>query len=342
MGRMSMRKSRRQARASLTPIALFLAALASGAAGCKPAAQAPPERVTIAYATLPNSALLAVAWQKGYFTEEGLEAVPQPHPFGKIAMEALIAGKADFATSADIPVLFAVLKGEPIAPVGVIQTSSKNEAIVALKSRGISTLADLRGKRIGMTPGTNGEYLLDAYLTAQLIRRDEVTAVPLAPDAMIGALRAGAVDAISTWNPIVAEARKAFGADAVTLADTRLYTELFFLSTQRAFASSRPEAVRKVLRALLKAEGFIAGNRAESVALAADFLKLDPVSLGEIWDDFEFRLTLGQEVVVTLENEARWAIKRGLTPATAVPNFLDRIYLDGLATVKPEAVTILR
>jgi NitT/TauT family transport system substrate-binding protein len=43
-----------------------------------------------------------------------------------------------------------------------------------------------------------------------------------------------------------------------------------------------------------------------------------------------------------MEDEARWMIENKLTTKTTIPNFLDYLYLDGLLTVKPEAVNIIR
>ncbi len=313
-------------------------------AGCREGAKPPAvplQRVTIACATIPNSALLAVAWKKGYFAEEGLDALPQTHPFGKPAMEALTAGKADFATSADIPIMFSIMKGEKIAPVAVIQTSTKNETIFARKDRGISTPGDLKGKRIGMTPGTTSEFFLDSFLMTRLIGMNGVVTVPLKPEEMLPALQAGTVDAVSTWNPYVLQMQKSFGTGGVSFQDKNVYTEMFCLSSLREYAARNPEIVKKLLRALLKAEAFMAQHPDLSVELAADFLKIDRGLLAEIWGIYDFRVTLGQDLILTLENQSRWAIKSRLTPATTVPNYLEYIYLDGLLAVKPEAVTIL-
>ncbi len=43
-----------------------------------------------------------------------------------------------------------------------------------------------------------------------------------------------------------------------------------------------------------------------------------------------------------MEDEARWAMKEGLTDKKEVPNYLDFIFMDALELVKPEAVTIIR
>jgi len=313
-------------------------------AGCredaKPAA-APLQRVTIACAAVPHSALLAVAWKKGYFAEEGLEAVLQAHPFGKVALDAVLAGEADFATAAEIPVLFAILKGERISPLAVIATSTTDEAIFARKDRGILAPGDLKGKRIGVTPGTSGEYFLDSYLMARLTALSEVTAVALKPEEMLPALRAGTLDAAAIWQPHLLQMQKAFGSEGITFYDKQIYTEMFCLSAHREYATRNPEVVKKLLRALVKADAFVAQQPDLAVELAADFFKIDRSMLAEIWKSFDFRVTLGQDLVLTLENESRWAIKNKLTAATSVPNYLEYIYLDGLLAVKPAAVTIL-
>jgi NitT/TauT family transport system substrate-binding protein len=69
---------------------------------------------------------------------------------------------------------------------------------------------------------------------------------------------------------------------------------------------------------------------------------MDRPLLDEIWDSFNFRVTLEQALLVSLENQAAWAAKRKITDARDVPNFLDFIYIDGLSAVKPSAITIIR
>src|SRR5664279_5790033 len=65
----------------------------------------PPEKITIAYSTASNAILMYIAFAKGFLAEEGLDATPQPHAFGKLALNAVLAGKADLATAADTPLV---------------------------------------------------------------------------------------------------------------------------------------------------------------------------------------------------------------------------------------------
>jgi len=74
----------------------------------------------------------------------------------------------------------------------------------------------------------------------------------------------------------------------------------------------------------------------------ADFIKIDSALLEEIWGIFNFRVALDQALLVNLEDQTRWAIKKRLTARTDMPNYLDYIYISGLQAVKPEAVRIIR
>jgi len=69
---------------------------------------------------------------------------------------------------------------------------------------------------------------------------------------------------------------------------------------------------------------------------------LDKEFTALIWGEFSFQLLLDQTILVSLEGEARWAMKEGLTDKKEVPNYLDFICVDALEQVKPETVTIIR
>jgi hypothetical protein len=53
-------------------------------------------------------------------------------------------------------------------------------------------------------------------------------------------------------------------------------------------------------------------------------------------------LVLDQSILVSLEDEARWAMNERLTDKKEIPNYLDFIYVDALEQAKPETVTIIR
>jgi NitT/TauT family transport system substrate-binding protein len=332
----------------LLVLIVAIAAMAAGACflinGCQDGTPAgPAEKVTIACTTNADAALAIVALRQGYFLKEGLEVATRLHPFGKPAFQDLLDGKADFATVAEAPVMFAIMKGEKVAIIATIETTNQTNAIIARRDRGISTFGDLRGRKIAVTLGTTLDYFLDSALAAQGISRKEVTKVDLSADKMLEALEQGNVDAASMFQPYSELAQKKLGGVGITFRDKDLYTSIFNVVATQAFIVQNPGKVVKLLRALIKAEEFLRQHPAEAQKIVADFSGLDIAIIRDAWASHDFAVTLDQSLLLEMEDEARWAIRNRLTGGVAkIPNFLDFIYLEGLASVKPKAINILR
>jgi len=300
------------------------------------------EKITIAYATLPETALAQIAQSRGYYREVGLEVTAHLHPYGKIALKDVLEGKADFATVAETPVMFAVMKGDKISIIATIQTSVLGHAIVARKDRGILTIGDLKGKKIAATSGTTSHFFLDTILITHGISRKDIEISDLKAEKIPDALAHGDIDAVSTFNPYVAFTQKKLGDLVITFHDKDLYTYNFNIVATQEFIRNNPGKVKKLLRALIKAEKFVKENQDEAQKIVADFSGIDIGIVRSTWADANFSVSLDQSLLLALEDESRWAIENGLTQETKVPNYLDFIYLDGLASVKPKAVRIMR
>ncbi len=325
-------------------LSLLMACLLLPALSCSPDRKAagPPEKVTLAYSTPPFTVLVDIAAGKGYFREEGLDLTAKQYSYGKLAFEELLKGGADLATVGETPFMFAVMKGARLSLVATIQTSNRNNAIVARNDRGIRSAADLRGRKIGVTFGTVGEFFMDSFLISRGISRKQVKVIDLRPEEMPAALVAGRVDAVSTWNPVLGQVENELAERASVFYDADIYTQTFSIAGGREFVRTHPGAVKKLLRALARAEAFAAEHPSEAQDLIARDRAMDLRSVRDMWDDSEFTLTLDQSLVMALEEESRWAIRNRLVPATKVPNYLDSLYLDGLLDVRPRAVGLVR
>ena len=303
---------------------------------------APPQKITFAYTYQPQSTLAHVATAKGYFKEEGLDVQALMHNFGKEALQAVLESKADFATVAETPVMFSGLKGDKIVVIANIEASTTNNAVVARKAAGIKAPGDLKGKHVGFTPGTTSDFFLDSFLTANGLTRQDIHPLALKPDEMQDAMTARNVDAVSTWNyPLTLIAQK-LGSEGIVFYDRQIYTETFNIATQQDFVKAKPEAVKSFLRALLKAETFVAKNPDEAQTIMAAATKIDKSLIRDVWNAFNYRVVLDQKLLLTLEDEARWAIKNKLTDKTTMPDYASYIHSDSLRVVRPEAVSTNR
>ena len=325
-------------------VVLLLVAVLGLGTGCQPEKQAGrPEKITIAYAALPETALAQVAQLRGYYREEGLEAAARLHPYGKPALQDVLEGKADFATVAETPIMFAIMKGEKISVIATIETSVLGHAVLARRDRGILTFEDLRGRKVAATLGTTSDFFLDAILGVHGISREGIQVVNLKAEEIPDALARGDIDAVSVFPPYTALTQKKLGARVITFQDKDIYTYHFNVVATQEFIRKNPGKVRKMLRALIRAEEFVRDNPAAGQKNVADFTGVDVAIVRDTWAGADFSVTLDQSLLLALEDETKWAIKDRLTGGrTKIPNYLDFIYPEGLSSVKPPAVNILR
>lgn len=323
-------------------VLLFAASLAScqisSSDGSAADGSSLPQKITVAYTSQPQSTLVHIALAKGYFSEERLAVESLMHTYGKAALQSVLERKADFATVAETPIMFSVLKGEKIFVIANIEASNTNNAIVARKNAHIATPGDLKGKRVGFTPGTTSDFFLDSLLTANGLTRGEITPVALKPEAMQEALVSGQVDAVSTWNYQLALIRHHLGTQGIILYDRGIYTETFNIAVLQDYAQNNPETLKRFLRALIKAENFVSGNPDEAQAIISARTDIDRAVIREVWDAFNYSVVLDQSLQITLEDETRWAIKNKLTEQTAMPDYASYIHGASLQAVKPDAL----
>ena len=233
------------------------------------------------------------------------------------------------------------MKGEVLGVAASVLGVSNGNAIVARRDRGIAAPRDLAGKRIGVSFGTSGEYFLWAFLVRHKLAPESVTLVDLPPGRIAAALADGGIDATATWAPIPFDAQAALGANALVFTETKVYTLNYLLGGRSEFLQAHPRAIEKLLRALLKAEDFNRTHPEEALNLVAGRLKIEVEALRPIWKDFNFRVDLRQSQLVTLEDQARWAMARGHVASGPIPNLLPHLYLDALLAVRPERVSVL-
>jgi NitT/TauT family transport system substrate-binding protein len=218
---------------------------------------------------------------------------------------------------------------------------STEMAIVARRDRGISVPAALTGKRVGATIGTSGDYYLWAFLIRHRLSPGDVELVDLPPGRLAQELASGSIDAAATWQPVRFQAETALGATGISFVEPKAYTVTHVVVGRTDFVRAEADVMRRLVRALLQAEAFVRSQPQQAAALASQLLNIDLPTLQRNWDELGFRVNLLQSQLVTLEDEARWAMTRGYIPPREVPNFVSHLYLDALLGEQPDRVTVV-
>lgn len=334
----------KQGMIACTFISLF-ALLVAFTAGCeRQETKKPllPEKITMSISNELIGALVYVADAKGYFKDEGLDISIKQYPSGKNALEGMFNQEVDIATSSEIPVVMRSFDRNDFSIIATIGTSDKEAKIIARKDHGINKPSDLTGKKIATQQDSAVHYFLSMYLLYNKIQETNVKIIYLKAEEIAPALINGTVDAMSMRDPFTEQAQDALGDNAVEFNMPGIYVKKFNIVSTKKLIIDKPETIEKVLKALLKAERFIQKNRAESIKIAAKASKLESTYVASVWDIYKYEVSFEQSLIISLENQARWAIKKKLTNKKYIPNYLNFIYIDALNEVKPEAVTVIR
>ncbi len=302
----------------------------------------PKESVTLGVSSIVMSTPIFVAQAKGYFEEEGVQVTLKPYPTGKKALDGMFAGENDVATAAETPIMFQGFARHDFFVFATFFQSYNDAKIIARKTAGILTPADLKGKRIGTIEKTSAHYFTCMYLMEHRIDPATVTISFYPAPELPEAFKNGKVDAVVAFEPYVYQSRLSLPEQTVTLPKSELFRETFNLVAMMAWTGQHPEAVKKMLRAIDKAITFVQNNKQESIEILVKNAKFNSEMLETVWDDYTYQLSLDNSILTSLEDEARWAIRNKLVDARTVPNYLDYFYLNALKTVKPESVSIIK
>lgn len=297
------------------------------------------EEVTLGTPVLDNSALIYVAYEQGYFRDQGLKVTLKDYQAGALAAEALAKGAVDAVAASEFVFVNHVLNKEDVKTFGTI-ASANNVELVARKDHGIERPADLKGKKIGLLSGTGADFFFGSFLAFNDLPLSAVHTVNIQLADMAQALSQGTVDAVVSFSPYLFEIKRRAGAQAISWPIQREQDYYFVLICKDEFTKARPETVKKLLRGLIQAEEFAKAHPEDARAILRKRLGLAPGEAAAMRQQNRFDVRLPQNLLLLMEDETRWLRERK-GGEIDMPDYLSFVYREGLEAVKPEAVGII-
>lgn len=188
----------------------------SGASGSNSAGL---EKTTINVGAIAgsSSSALYIAADKGYFQQEGLHVKIVTTSNGGQALSQLQGGALDFALANDVSGIKAKIGGAPLRLAFDGPSCAPNTFVIsALPSSGLKSLADLKGKKLGVSSLKDGvTATLKQSFAAVNVDPSQVTFVEVPYAQSETALKSHSVDATVTSEPYTTEAAQALGARPV-------------------------------------------------------------------------------------------------------------------------------
>jgi NitT/TauT family transport system substrate-binding protein len=203
-----------------------------------------------------GEAPVIVAMTDGLFAAEGFAVSASPADGSPAAIARVASGASEFAlVDLNALIRFRSQSATPIKAVFVLFNKAPY-AIVARKSRGIHTLADMHGKTLGVADSDLSAGLWPSLARQNGINLDHVKQSPISAAVREPMLSAGQVDAVTGFSYQSAVNLRDRGIPSDDLAVLRFAdygcdAYGFALIVNPEFAASKPDAVRGFVRALV-------------------------------------------------------------------------------------------
>ncbi len=206
---------------SLTKWCLLV--VATCLAGCQP----PVEPLRIVSSPWPGYEPLYLARDLGYLKETSVRVTELPS--SNLNMEAFSNGSTDLSTLTLDETLTLLARGHKLRILLVMDISNGADAVVA--KPGIKSLAELKGKRLGMENIPLGAYILSRVLDMSGLKAADIDVIPMPEDKHEKAYLQDKIDAAITMEPYKSKITKA-GAH-VLLDSSQFPNEIFDLIVVR-------------------------------------------------------------------------------------------------------------
>lgn len=244
---------------------------------------APPGTVRMAYPPIIPSLPVFVAQQQHFFERQNVKLETLSLNSSNDLVNALVAGQAEVLPAVSlVPIVH--LEIQHPGRVRVVSHSRMNasnalDKIIVRDSGGLHTIEDLRGKRIGLFPGTAPQKMLSAFLKKHGVDPGAISFVQLAPQAQLSSLDSGAIDALFSYEPVTTTAlvhggyRALFGS---VYADLLNPCPIGVSVISRGFERSQPQVAHRSVEALQDGIRYMAAHPDEARSLLPKFTKLPP------------------------------------------------------------------
>ncbi len=302
---------------------------------------APPKAISICIGGAPGIPF-ELAQAQGLFAQEGLTVTLKRYVVGQLAFEGLLAGECDLATVGETPLVMKSFQRHDFRILATFASSDDSPRIVANKKKGIHRPEDLKGKRIFVHKGSVNHFFTDLFLLENGLSTQKVALTFEDVGDISTAMTSGRIDAVAGSDVVIAPPRKTLGEDAVVFSSPGLCLITFNLVSLDNVIRKRPLVVTAVLNALLKTAEVLTKDRPRALPLLARAMNRNEQEMTAVLSSYDWSVVLAQTLLLSLEQEAQWAMAAGLIDKTRIPNFLDFIHRDALFSLRPEAVTMLK
>jgi len=260
--------------------------------------------IHIASSTWTGYALIYLANAKGIWKQHGLDVNFKDVEDPNDRFIALAAGRLEgMASTVDA---FARQQSNGVAAVEVfpIDASVGGDGILAKNT--IQTVADLKGKTIGVNQGSVSEWFLAQVLEKNGLHLSDVKEQNLTSGAAGAAFVASKLDVAVTWEPWLSKAK--VRTDGHVLVSSKQYPDLIMdsFAFRKDFVQKYPDTVKDFMKAYYDAFTWMQANQTEALKVIGDAVQETPADVSaDLATMTLFDLSTGKQVIGTSSSHGK-------------------------------------
>jgi sulfonate transport system substrate-binding protein len=260
----------------------------------------------IGYAPNTFYAPILVAKQKKWIEEELAAAGSAPTTVkwqsfsaGPMMNEAIAAGQLDVIFTGDVPAILGKATGFEIRLIGISSSGYRSQAGVVLANSPISSVKDLKGKKVATFKGTTAHHLLVLALKEAGLKLSDIELVNLSLPDMNNALQRGDVDAAFLWEPLFSKLE--LDHSVRVLRDGKgLKNAVAVIEASDDFVAKHRAEAKAVLKAYRRGAELIRHHPEEAAKLVAAELNQPEAIIRRSLDKFIYGPEFSSEIVAAL------------------------------------------
>ena len=276
---------------------------------------AEPIQVRLGILSGAAQAALVVAVEKGFFAQHGFAVEARPLVGGVQGNQAIAAGQVDWSAGGVEPTIIAAASSLPFKPYAMYAKGGDSYGVLARKNAGITTVQDLAGKTVALTPGTAPVQGFEQLLQSGGVPAGSVHRVNASFTTMGQMLIQGAVDAMVGIEPYLTLTQQELQANGVMVSRLGRFVQgggFFYISD--AWAAAHPDKIEDAVAALWDAEQFVRHNPQEAASIEATFIKANPSVIQATFQYLRFDPTIDDFTVKAFDGTAAYLLKGKLIP----------------------------
>ncbi|MBV9858618.1 MAG: ABC transporter substrate-binding protein [Alphaproteobacteria bacterium] len=277
-------------------------------------------------------AQMAIADYYGYFKDEGLNVTIHWNQSGADIITVMAGGSAYLAAGSMFGQVLFSTQGLPIKTLAALADIAETQGFVLSPGVKLGNPRELEDKKIAFTQGSPSPLLLAKMANMFGFDMAKVRLVNMNQPEGIVAASKGDVQGLLGWQPFLYRLVTMGGtmyATGTTLYtggapqrlpdDDRLQMNHSLLMAAQSWIDGKPNTLKAVMRALLRADDLIAKDRPKALDALEKQLRIDRDALTVMVAANKYDLALDHNVAASLAFIGNWAVSINRAPRSATP-----------------------